>query len=394
MFTDTKLLTSENITELNSEGKSLDIKKNYAIKFLFNDKWNEAADPRPFRIKTELIKKLADDAIGMPWIVAPYGEARHIRGQHDTAESLLEMQRKYTIGEIIDTIISKQNNVYGIIEIWPQFVGAVENDLIPVFVSPTILPISEDSDGISDAQFLNIQSVPTPGYPRALAGVTGLCKGGIKQCMEELRPIGAAGKLDVSFSNTDQLTSVQMSSTDNSNKGPTLEGVAADVSTLKETVTGLANVVTNLASEIKPILENMKATDKAPVGASGSKQELEQLKTELEQLKTDYTADKQRHTLEKRHAQAKIIVESLLKLKLKDVTLENKDKKIKEYVEMKDETGNTIDLSILVDTLSAQAKEIVGASGRIFERPTMTASKGSVSTSQDEVFAMMNGGVY
>jgi len=78
-----------------------------------------------------------------------------------------------------------------------EFIEMVEKKQIYPYLSPMIgnqLPDNKTGQYI-DGEVLHIHSVKTPGYPPTLAQFKGSCTGGIKQCMDELRPMAAAGRL-------------------------------------------------------------------------------------------------------------------------------------------------------------------------------------------------------
>ena len=423
MFEENHKLTAEEIQDYNKQGYSLDEKKTYIIKFLFNDKWNNAADPRPFRIKTSLVEKLAKDSIDMPYVAKPTDNSKHIRGtdegKPDTAQSILEIQAKYSIGMIKVPIIKPNNNVYGIIEIWPEWVDHL--DELPNFTSPTVLPLKEDEDGIEDAQFLNINAVDSPGYPEALSGIHGVCKNGIKECIAELAPLGAAGQLKTARANhstfLNNLHSLKRNMDgeppkDNSASAPTLESVVADVEAVKTDVASIKSEVMSQKTILEDIASKLNAdtssTDTPPMGAAGQKQDFvipkelkdnafvkelvgkvkESQKT-VQEIQKDIQAEKERKAQALRVSQATSIVEKLILLKR--IEEDKKDAEIKKYADLKNEDGSLKDLEILDNflksTISSESETPLGAAG--YTIPGIGSDK-TTTCSNEEGLEMLN----
>lgn len=417
MFKEGVRLTPDQISEYNEKGYELDDKKMYIIKFLFNDKWNNAAswkDPtveEPFRVKTELVEKLANDAIGMPYVVNPKASNRHLSGSDeglpDTPEALLEIQALYSYGVIKVPIIKPNNNVYGIIEIFEDYEQEVENGNLPPFTSPSLVPLKTDDDGISDAQFININGVDVSGYTEVLAGTHGVCKNGIKECVTELSLLGASGILKSSRDNDKKflsnLKSLQKNmSTEGTTppapapeqtKEPTLTDIAAKIDAVETKVDEVvvleekvvANVETNaeVLKEVATVTEGVdenkvqeKVGESTPpvddanpdepiiVGASGKTgaltipkelkdnsfvnglvQQVKNAQKDLNQIKKDAMSKKEQEDLAVREAQATSIVER--QILLSQVKPEDKNKEIKKYVELQNEDKTLVDLSAL-----------------------------------------------
>lgn len=426
-------------------GPDLEAEKLYVLKFLFNDQWNNAGDPRPYRIKPELLEKLANDAIGKPWVVPQYGEALHIRAPEDTAASLLEYQAKFSVGEIRKTITNPQtHNVYGIIEVWPEFEGAVNNDLIPPFVSPTVYNHKEDSDGLIEAEFLNIQSVPSPGYPPHLAGISGICKGGINQCILELKTLGSAKMIQKTrndpklFSN--MLKNILGAMSDPTETGTTgtkpdgakpdttdnkdviakidevktvVEEVKKEVTEVKEMEVKIIEAVAEVATEaegvdeakIKEILPDVPTTtgttpepkpDTSTLGASKntSPQVLELMKkskemqTKFDTLQSKYDKESAARAAKTRLDQATRITENMIKMK--QVEEAKKDDTIKFYNELKGEDGNLKDLSLLADVLPKTTEKVLGAAGNSEYSMLSDDSLGASEITDDQILNEVN----
>lgn len=237
------------LTDKEKKERHLPQDKMHVLRFLFNNKMNKATDPEPFAVHTDLLDKLREDSIGMPWIVPEYGVNMHIRGKYDNPEdevqSLLDLQKEFTVGEIVDTIRYSSDNVWGIIDVFPKFQASVERGYFPQLVSPTLNIIEKDSESgvVLDAQFINLQSVPKSGYPTHLTQVQGICKADMIECMPELRLQGAAGHTSstniVSVSKGKSGTSKSMSETETSESTETTEtteGEATEMPKVEELV--------------------------------------------------------------------------------------------------------------------------------------------------------------
>lgn len=366
-----KLLSGGQIEELNKKGHSLKSGKFYLLRFIFNNKKNKAWDPVSYRIHESITDKLAKSAIGMPFVVPPYGIQEHLRGPHhglpDTTEALLEVQKKYTIGEIVDYIKYDSGNVFGIIEVWPKFIGAVENDLIPPLVSPTInIKEHDDNWDVLDAEFLNLQAVPSSGYPANLTEIKGMCTGGIKECMKELRPAGAAGP--DSFSNTNSNPPKSMSE---QTQELTLENVNAKVEQQGQALAELSTKVEGVAGDIASIKEkldgksdtgdNPESTGDAPAGAQGPyqqqvvtlKKELESLNKKFETYQSENDAERKVQAEKTRKLEAGSIVDALIAMKRVDS--KNRETEAKKYYDLKGDDGQPLDLTALANTLKTIA---------------------------------------
>jgi len=442
MISENQILSADDILNLNKQGNELDDSKTYIYKFLFNDKWNNAQDPRPFRVKTSLIEKLARDSVGMPYVVNPANTERHLRGKNnpDSAKELLEIQAAFSIGVIRVPIIKPSNNVYGVIEVWPEYVSEIEN--LPIFTSSTLAPIKEDADGIEDAIFINLNAVDTPGYPEALSSMHGVCKNGIKECVAELSVLGAAGKLKSGRDNPqiflNNLNSLKANMSTETPSSPPAEVSTAEIKTaiegIQKTVDEIlvieAKVVENVENnnvvlkEVATVTEGVDETkvkekindtsapadtpaDPPIVGASGKAgiltipkelrnnefvtglvSELKQYRTDLESIKKDAASRKDAEILAIRTAQATSIVSK--QILLKQIQEENKDKEIKKLVELKDETGTLENLTVLDNylksTIPSEDPEVIGASGYTF--PGIGSDKGSTPISNAEIMEM------
>jgi len=422
-------LSTDEIEQFRKDGVELNNSKTYMIKFLFNDKWNNAGDPRPFRVKTELVDKLAKDFVGMPYVVNPKNDAIHVRGStnglEDTTENLLEVQKDYTLGYVVHPIITAQNNVYGIIEVFDEYADMV--DQMPEFTSPTITPIQEDADGIGDAIALNINGVSNAGYPKLLAGTSGVCKGGIKECILELMPLASSGRLKAYREQRkhDSLNrpigaSKVMSDVANTIEAPTettapetpevveevrdlnkeVDEIKTEILTITDGLSALKETVDTIAQkvgvgnepEVKEEIANVEeiiqsipetpATEGAtqtvaPIGASGKKV-LSLMNKELQKVKETSSRLLEESLLRERTLQAREIANLL------SIPESEQEKEIKQYVHAKNEDGSYKDLSLVADVLRKNKKPI-GASRGLYDMPEISGDRGPTSQSVSQI---------
>ena len=192
-----RLLESKQADELLGQSSA---SKTYAIGFLLNDEMNQAADPIPFKVSESALEKIAQSAVGKPWIPGTKGENDlHIRkpGVSDQTD-VIDFHRKHAGGTIVSYYLNpKTNNVSVIVEIFPEFIDMIKNNQISEFLSPMLGNITQDrSTGeIVDAEIVHLHSVDVPGYEKKIAKFSGTCKGPIGQCMTELVAVAAAGKI-------------------------------------------------------------------------------------------------------------------------------------------------------------------------------------------------------
>jgi hypothetical protein len=430
-----KILTPDEINELNREGFDLNVKKFYALSFLINDEQNHAADPRSFKIATSFVEPLTKTGMGRPWIPDTLPDGKHIRPKKGaTAEEILQFQKDFAGGIMRGywvNPISLNSNV--IIEIFPEFKKAVEDGDIPPFVSPMLGNWTEDKNGeVITGEILHLQSVGTPGYDPEIAKFMGTCEGDFNECAIQLEPLAAAGKLKEyrnssiscpkKFLNTLAASGIQMS-LDHSqpptepepkpeeNKGGTSEGEAkilaaveeikTTTETLKEAIvevaTGAAGVDENAIREkmgmgaMADHPENPEEKEKEKtLAAAGAKQELESVTIakkalkELDILKKERADEKDILTQKERERQVKIIVKS--KLLSKEVKIEDKDSYTKELLEKKSSTKpeELADLSLLAEDAEKRIislipeDETLGAAGLYDDYPIPESTESTV----------------
>ena len=197
-------LTTQQVHSLNSkhgagleEGKG----KMYVQSFLINSQQNQAGDPHPFRVDSQLLPKLARTAIGMPWLPYPKSDGNHQRpigAAAFTADGIKQHQQQFAGGEIVAQYTNEgTGNVNVIIDVFPEYQEAVRSKKIPAFVSPMIFPHDMTPEGlVKEGEILHLQSVHHPGYAPEVAKINSVCEGnGLKQCMTQMKALAASGKL-------------------------------------------------------------------------------------------------------------------------------------------------------------------------------------------------------
>ena len=355
-----RFLTRDEIIEngLDDSEKNL-----YKLVFLFNDKLNKATQPHAFKIKSELIPKLAERSVGMPYVVPDRISKqlkKHIETSDGSPESLLEYQKKYSIGEIVKTIVSASGNVWGIVNIFPEYHDDVKNNKVLPYTSPTIGVIKQNNYEVEDGYLLNIHAVEIPGYDPRVAGVQGVCEGGIRQCMSELKVLAASGGLKEYqrqlFSYVENNETEQHMTDEIQNK---ISGLESSFSKGFEA----------LQKQILDIQKIVSATGEAQVVET--KKEIDTLKAELETIKKSAQQKEEEYRQSLRLKDATSIVESQLKKKI--ISLEKKDETLKQLLEKKDSFGNPADLSVAAEIAKQEAAEILGASGH-FQIPSIVST--------------------
>lgn len=384
-------LNPKEVSQLIKDGVDLKPDGNhmYLMRFGWNNEMNQAADPAPFKIEKHLNPKLRQDALGMPYVVPPYGQTKHVRKRKDEKhpqtvqeqlEAILKVQSDFAIGEIQGSLEYDTGNVWLIIDVWPEFQAGVERGYYPPLVSPTFNLIDVDENGIvNDAQFLNLQTVPTSGYSPEYTQIESVCKNGIKECMMEMAVHGAAGTLEqarkdgISFSSTKSKENQTMEESEiqavvdkvipaveekiQEQVVKPLEEVKAEVSEIKKMEDANAEVLLEVATKTDGVDEKKVVTkdsttdsssetsnpDSAVSGAAGNQQILK-LQNELNTVKGDVKkfskiADDAEKKLKEAH------VTSIIERKFRGKKLEEaeKTKVIAEYMKKDVDVLETID---------------------------------------------------
>ena len=395
-----KLLAKDEI-----EAYGLDSNKTYVIRFLYNDKLNQAADPAPFRINERFTDALAEKVIGMPWITPP-NTKKHLKGKDYTfanPEELLTYQTQYSMGTFVSTLKNeKTNNYYGIVELKPEFADDAIKGRLPEFTSITLgNPKYHDDGSIIEAEFLNLQTVDYPGYAPHLASIQGVCSAGLKECVNELAVLGASGKkIDKnSFSNIINKVIGAMSEQQTIGSEPSnadivkaVETVQAEIVEIKKMEEATQEALVEVATEaegvdetkIKEKLGKEGSSDSSDTpapeitGAAGKQilKTVNQLKAEYDKKFALIESENKKLQAEKRLAIATNITEKLISNK--SIKAEDKEETIKYYVDKKDDSGSFVDLGLVAETLDkvpaiTSEEQVIGASG--FKLQTNTGNK-------------------
>lgn len=404
-----RVLTIEEVKNLNKDGFNLDDSGNelYLVKFLFNDKLNQAGDPIPFQIATESLDKIAKTFIKRPYVFNPgisNNVGQHVRGPIDDPKKIIQYQKKFALGEIVNYYINKiNNNVNGIVRIFPEYAEEVLSGKIPLPTSPLLEPLKWDNNKILDARGLHLQAVKNPGYPIELASITGACQGMLDKCMTELRTLGASRKLKnmrKNFINTGfSLGGTMPDHTDPNNldsetdDNPPKEMTNGELTTAVHELKQNDDKMMGMLSEMhdKMIGEEDDKTKPPTTGAAGEKKgnnqklvqvpedEYNSLKEKLTTVETDYNKtkeeldkEKKKIALEKRTELATIIAKG--ELMLKKIEADKLKERIDYWVKLTDEeTKQPKDLSLLAQTYKELEPKTVGsADGLYIEYPEMT----------------------
>jgi len=388
------------LNESDKHKLGLDDKNAYAIRFLFNDKLNQATDPGPFRINEKFADKLAKKVIGMPWITPP-NTKKHIKSasQHDEQyadpQELLTYQTQYSVGTFVSTIKNDEtNNYYGIVKLKPEYVDDFSNGRMPEYTSITLgNPEYHDDGSIINADFLNLQTVDYPGYSPHLASIKGVCSAGLHECINELAVLGAAGTNigSDSFSNILSKVNKVMSAQTPSDSGaaiPTediakaVEVVKSEIEELKKKEETLEAVTVKIATAAEGVdetkikeelgVEGASTSDAGPAvpeitGAAGKavQETISQLKKEYDRKFALLEKERDDARMSERHTTVEYIVDR--KIALGAIASDDREAKIKSFYNLKDSQGNYVDLDLLASELkdiNPQPKEeVVGASG-------------------------------
>jgi len=391
-----RILTKEEIKNLNKDGYKLDESGNelYLVKFLFNDRLNNAGDPMPFQIATESLDKIAKTFINRPYVFNPgikNNVGQHVRGPVDDPKKIIEYQKAFSIGEIVNYFINKvTRNVNGIVRIFKEYKDEVLTGKIPLPTSPLLEPLKWENGKLVDARGLHLQAVPNPGYPVEIASITGACVGMLDKCSTELRTLGASGKLKQFrknyIYNSGSLGASMPDPTD-PNTPPTDAATPPKEMNNMELTTAVSELQTGHKA-MKGMVEEMHAKimgtggkpgETPTVGSAGKgkteqelvqlpKDEIDAIKNELETVKNNYNKtakeledEKNKVALEKRRNLAEIIAKG--ELFLKKITPEQLKERIEHYIKLVDDNKQPKDLSLLAENYKDMQPKTLGSYG-------------------------------
>jgi hypothetical protein len=224
--------------------------------------------------------------------------------------------------------------------------------------------VDKKTGEVLKGRIIHLQSVDAPGYEKAVAKINGICEGGLKQCMAELRIKGASSSLKgyqnmrrkffkENFTSTKQMSSTEL----------TIESVNEKVDNLSKQLSEVMPKIekgeVNLGVKTEVKTENPEDKDKT-ADVKKIQEENENLKKSMEELQTKMKEKEEAELAEKRLRMATEMTEA--EIKLHEIPLKEKEKRIKFYNELKD--GETLaDLKLLHKALTSRASTIKGASG-------------------------------
>lgn len=400
MHYENRKLNGEDITELNQSGANLRADGYYKLAFLFNDKPNNAADQEggKFHISTEALDKIAKTAVGRPWLIPP-DTSKHVRAASGSAEDTIRMQKEFAKGLIVHTLRnSKTNNVYGVVEVFPEFAAEMETGKLKYspYDSIMIEPYGFNQHGaIADGRIIHVQTVDHPGYPPEIAKVQGACVGMLNKCTDELRTLAASGKLS-EFQNQqanilrntkilrvnlteNEAQVIQMSKGDLEKllDSAATKAVASYANTLKAAsgaAAGTENKTDGQTAESKPASANAAQDTKDP--------RVTALETQIKTMQDQLAAKDEALAKSARKQAAERI--TIAEIALNRVKPEDKEKRIGELVEMKLPASPTADLELIEQYLPKQEQipQIFGASGM----PHFPAPTGGKHASFEELY--------
>ena len=384
-----KILSKEEILKLNKEGHHLSDSSNklYISSFLINDKQNQAGDPDPFKIKSEALLDLAETAVGRPWILPPDGNDLHITGPEREFNSIIEYQKSYAGGEMVDWWVNQEtHNVNVIIEVLPEYQDRVRAGDYPAEVSPLVEFQETDpkTGELTKGRIIHLQSVNHGGYGK-VAKINGLCEGMLGQCMSELKIKGATSSLTSYQKQHSAIFKKMYSKTKQMSENLTVEKLAEQVNAMPKLIDDkFAALKTEIASLVKgasavvqegsPDATDIKSVSQKnpPKNPPTNLSEADRIKTLEDQLAIE---TKKREDTEKLMAEEKekITKEKRLKLatdivnyemQLKQINPKQQKEQVKYYFELKLEDDETpADLTLLHKKLSEQVNKIKGAWG-------------------------------
>lgn len=391
------VLSRSEVDTLNKDGFKLSNDHLYIQSFLINPQKNNAGDPDPFIVPEKLLNKLGRSSIGKPFLIPPEGKLDHIRGatalEYENAEAIIEYQKAFAAGEIVDYWINPQTkNVNVIIDVFPAYKEKILRGKLPSFVSPLVSgEFSTTTNELLDGEILHLQAVDNPGYPRQIAKINAVCAGGLSECMRELRIKGANSSL-FSYQNIhSQLfnTKIHKQGQMPEPETPTIESLKTEIDDLRKEIKGASGLIT----EIKTGLEAKVETDNTKADTEGGSQgeDFTKLKTDYDELqkKLQTIEDERKKEAEERLAAdrtrvATEIVENQMRLHM--ISPNQKSAKIKSLVEAKKSDGTLEDLTLLHNTLKEQASKIKGAFGGDFVEVAELETETQTDPNYDEIY--------
>ena len=416
-----QVLTKAEVEALSRNGHQIDTSSNklYFIVGLFDDKPNHSADPIDYTVHHSAVDSLAKSFIGRPFVwkgAKPLTEeekkknvGKHIRGQFDDPKQIIQYQKDFAIAEMVSYFINPiSNKAYGIFEAYDEYKEDIEQKKIDPFTSTLVEPRKFEDGILYDGIGLHVQAVENPGYSKELAKIHGTCTGMLNECTMQLRSLGSSGqlrKIRNNFLNAGLTLGSSMSLTDKTNpENPASAGAPVKEMTNLELTTAVTQLQKD-SGDMKSMVTEMhsKVMGTNPehkpgtVGSEGAtevvqipKKEFEEMNKTLSEVKQGFEnsqkelqAEKEKAEIAERTRLATIIVEG--EILLKEIPLADKDKRIKELVELKGNDGSFKDLSLVADKYAKLKSKTLGSEG-IYPELTF----GSEGDNSDIVFETLN----
>ena len=393
----------------------------YGQFFLYNNEMNEAGDPINFQVHAENNEKIAKSFIGRPYVVLPKvngkWQEKHIRA--DTLDKVLNVQKKYSLGEIVRTPFNSiTGNHNAVVKFFREHYDRIKKGDIPPATSPMLAHTKSyfDDEGrlhIEDGIGVHLHGVPKGGYPPELSEVKSICKGGLDECMNELKIVAAAGELSEyqkqeSFSKGKN-QGIQLMSMEQPAQAPPGgqpqqgQDSEARIAALEKGMAELQKLLQELVAKISggapaaPPGAGMpgaageqgavvtETPDGDPSDTASIRAELAQIKAEREVEKESLQKEREALALQERTRIATEIVEN--KIKLHRLPLEARDTEIQKLVALKTADDQPADLTLLATEIRESLKMLVGASGN-FGLPELTLDEPEANPDIDHVSVM------
>ncbi len=373
----------------------------YGQYFLYNNEMNDAGDPINFQVHADNNAKIAKSFIGRPLVVPKKLEngewdTKHIRA--NSLPELLNIQKKYSIGEIVRTPYNTvTGNHNAVVKFFPEHYDLAKSGKLPKATSPMFAHSKShfDEDGrlhILDGDGVHLHLVPKGGYPPEISEIQSICEGGLNECMNELKTVAASGQLadfqskeHFSKAKTEEpQSSMSMEQPQQTPPAPQAGGDAeARIAALEKGFAEVQKMLQELVAKIGQGQPAPAANPAAMPGAAGEQvqvtenpseepqdtktlaAELAQIKAEREVEKESLQKERQTLALQERTRVATEIVEN--KIKLHRISPDLKDTEIAKLVELQDSDGNPADLTLLSEELKSSLQQLVGASANFAE---------------------------
>lgn len=361
--------------------KGLEDNELYLIAFLVNAKQNNSGDPVSFKVAESAVSKITGSSIGKPWIgFPPIGYENkhiyHLAEDPTDPKSILNFQKKFATGVIIDQFINPETkNANVIIKVFKEYKDKVinaikDNKLLPYVSNLLAINSVNVNNEVDDGEILHLQSVQNPGYEKSISKINGVCSGMLKECAEELKVLGSTGNLlkfqrDVVFIK-EELPIISMTTNEEINQmiNSSLEKI-------------LPSLTEKLVGSVGQILATK--TVESQVGVVATSNDTESIKTELELVKAEnikianeFAKQTEAIRVAKRTQQVQDIIEAEIRLKF--LSEKEREARSTQLFELKKDGSEELeDLNLLAKTLMNKAQSIkkVAGSSRYVDDSTL-----------------------